>query len=195
MNLYSKTMRHFFSLTSIIFLVSCTAIDEQFLIQSDIEKNGNAQEILDQLNDPELRKGKVFVFSNIQDDLWRYVRVNGNEVLMRDQEVQVFDLVDGENDIYTFGRIFGDEVGNCSKEPYSFNTMDFKELDTHYFMILEPAALEFIGRMVNCYKEAHLVEEAFFYYLENPRSRWNWDWVLNKSAWSPPSEKGELELD
>ena len=62
MNLYSKTMRHFFSLTSIIFLVSCTAIDEQFLIQSDIEKNGNAQEILDQLNDPKLRKGKVFVF-------------------------------------------------------------------------------------------------------------------------------------
>ena len=93
-------MRHFFSLASIIFLVSCSAIDEQFLIQSDIEKNGNAQEILDQLNNPELRKGKVFVFSNIQDDLWRYVRVNGNEVLMRDQEVQVFDLVDGENDIY-----------------------------------------------------------------------------------------------
>ena len=31
------------------------------------EKEGNAQEILDQLNDPELRKGKVFVFSNKQD--------------------------------------------------------------------------------------------------------------------------------
>lgn len=195
MNLYSKTMRRFFLLTKIIFLASCASIDEQFLIQSDIEKNGNAQEILDQLNDPELRKGKVFVFSNIQDDLWRYVRVNGDELFMRDQEVQIFDLVGGENDIYTFGKIFGDEVGNCSKEPYSFNTEDFRGLDTHYFMILKPAALEFIGRMVSCYKEVHLKEEAFFYYLENPRSRWNWDWVLNKRAWSPPPEKGELELD
>ena len=92
--------------------MSCAAIDENFLIQSDIEKEDNAQEILDMLNDSELRKGKVFVFSNIQDGLWHYVRVNETEFYMRDQEV-------------------------------------------------------------------HLVEGAFFYFIENPRSRWNSDWVLN----------------
>ena len=31
---------------------------------------------------------------------------------MRDQEVQIFDLVDGKNNIYAFNRIFGDEVLN-----------------------------------------------------------------------------------
>ena len=75
--------------------MSCAAIDEQFLIQSDIEKEGNAQEILDVLNDSELRKSKIFVFSNIQDGLWHYVRVNDTELHIRDQEVQVFDLIDG----------------------------------------------------------------------------------------------------
>jgi hypothetical protein len=180
MRLYSNSMRYFLLTTSIVFLTSCAAIDENFLIQSDIEKEGNAQEILDMLNDSELRKGKVFVFSNIQDGLWHYVRVNETEFHMRDQEVQVFDSVDGENNIYAFGRIFGDEVGNCSKEPYTFNNESFKELQTHFFMITEPRELEFIGRNVRCYKEVHLVEDAFFYFKENPRSRSNPDWVLNK---------------
>lgn len=160
--------------------MSCAAIDEQFLIQSDIEKEGNAQEILDVLNDSELRKGKIFVFSNIQDGLWHYVRVNDTEVHMRDQEVQVFDLIDGGNNIFTFGRIFGDEVGSCSKEPFAFNTKNFKELETHYFMITQPLGLELFGRNIPCYKEIHLIEDAFFYFMENPRSRWNPDWVLNK---------------
>lgn len=179
MRLYSNSMRYFLLTTSIVFLMSCAAIDENFLIQSDIEKEGNAQEILDMLNDSELRKGKVFVFSNIQDGLWHYVRVNETEFHMRDQEVQAFDLADGENNIYSFGRIFGDEVGNCSKEPYTFNAESFREHKTHYFMVTEPRELEFIGRPVRCYKEIHLVEEAFFYFIENPRSRWNSDWVLN----------------
>ena len=47
MRLYSNSMRYFLLTTSIVFLMSCAAIDENFLIQSDIEKEGNAQEILD----------------------------------------------------------------------------------------------------------------------------------------------------
>ena len=57
-------------------------------------------------------RGKVFIFSNKQDGLWQFVRVNDQEKHMRDQEIQVFDLVDGENNVYAFGRIFGDEVNS-----------------------------------------------------------------------------------
>ena len=74
-------------------------MEHELGLQSDIEKEDNAQIILDQLNDSELRKGKVFVFSNIQDGLWHFVRVNETERYMRDQEVQVFDFVKGENKI------------------------------------------------------------------------------------------------
>ena len=107
-------MKHIYSLTIIFILFSCTTLEYGLLLESDIEKEGNGQLILDQLNDPELRKGKIFVFSNTQDGLWQFVRVNGVERYMRDQEVQIFDLVDGKNNIYAFNRIFGDEVLNCT---------------------------------------------------------------------------------
>ena len=103
-------MQYAYSIFISLFLFSCSTLEYGLMIESDIEKDGNAQEILDQLNDLELKKGKVFVFSNKQDGLWQFVRVNDEEKHMRDQEVQVFDLVDGENNIYAFGRIFGDEV-------------------------------------------------------------------------------------
>ena len=149
------------------------------MLESDIEKEGNGQQILDQLNDTELRKGKIFVFSNTQDGLWQFVRVNNTERYMRDQEVQVFDKVDGENSVYAFGRIFGDEVLNCTGDGFKFNTEDFAEYETHFFIITQPTGREFAGRYFNCYKEVHLTEEGFFYVKENPRSRWNWDWILN----------------
>ena len=41
------------------FLFSCEAVDWH----TTLEQNDNAQQILDQLNDPELKKGKIFVFS------------------------------------------------------------------------------------------------------------------------------------
>ena len=163
-----------------IFLFSCTTLEYGLLLESDIEKEGNGQIILDQLEDPELRKEKIFVFSNSQDGLWKFVRVNNTERYMRDQEVQVFDLVDGKNNIYAFGRIFGDEVLNCNGDGYSFNAEDFAENETHYFMIAQPAGREFGGRYFNCYKEVHLTEEAFFYSKDNPRSRIKMEWILNK---------------
>ena len=73
-------MMHIYSLTIIFILFSCTTLEHGLLLESDIEKEGNGQLILDQLNDPELRKGKIFVFSNTQDGLWQFVRVNGVEV-------------------------------------------------------------------------------------------------------------------
>ena len=172
-------MQYAYSIFISIFLFSCSTLEYGLMIESDIEKYGNAQEILNQLNDLELKKGKVFVFSNKQDGLWQFVRVNDEEKHMRDQEVQVFDLVDGENNIYAFGRIFGDEVNNCTGKGYSFNTENFPEYETHFFMIAEPAEREFIGRYFDCYKEVHLTEEAFFYIKQNPRSRFKFDWILN----------------
>ena len=171
-------MKYAYSIFISIFLFSCSTLEYGLMIESDIEKEGNAQEILDQLNDPELKKGKVFVFSNKQDGLWQFVRVNNEEKHMRDQEIQVFDLVDGENNVYAFGRIFGDEVNNCTGKGYSFNTENFPEYETHFFIIAEPAEREFIGRYFNCYKEVHLTEEGFIYIKDNPRSRWNQDWLL-----------------
>ena len=163
-----------------IFLFSCTTLEYGLLLESDIEKEGNGHIILNQLNDPESRKGKLFVFSNTQDGLWQFVRVNNKERYMRDQEVQVFDLVDGKNNIYAFNRIFGDEVLNCTGDGYSFNAKDFIEHETLFFMITDPAGREFAGRYFNCFKEVHLTEEAFFYIKDNPRSRIKMEWILNK---------------
>ena len=163
-----------------IFLFSCTTLEYGLLLESDIETEGNGHIILNHINDPESRKGKLFVFSNTQDGLWQFVRVNNKERYMRDQEVQVFDLVDGKNNIYAFNRIFGDEVLNCTGDGYSFNAKDFIEHETLFFMITEPAGREFAGRYFNCFKEVHLTEEAFFYIKDNPRSRIKMEWILNK---------------
>ena len=173
-------MKHIYLLSITFFLFSCSTLEYGLMIESDIEKEDNAQEILDQLNNSELKKRKVFVFSNTQDGLWQFVRVNNTERYMRDQEVQVFDLSDGENNVYAFGRIFGDEVNNCTGKGYSFNTEDFSEYETHFFMIAEPSEREFAGRYFNCYKEVHLTEGGFFYVIDNPRSRFKSDWVLNQ---------------
>ena len=173
-------MKYVYPLFITIFLFSCTTLEYGLLIESDIEKEGNGQIILDQLEDPELRKEKIFVFSNTQDGLWQFVRVNNTERYMRDQEVQVFDLVDGKNNIYAFGRIFGDEVLNCNGDGYTFNAEDFTELDTLFFMVVNAAESEFAGRKLNCYKEFHLSEEGFFYFKDNPRTRYKSDWFLNQ---------------
>ena len=173
-------MKYTYILSILIFFFSCSSMEyDNLFIQSDIEKEGNAQIILDQLNDSELRKGKVFVFSNIQDGLWHFVRVNETERYMRDQEVQVFDLVEGENKIFAFLKALGDEVYNCTGDEFAFSTKDFPEYETFFFMVVKSAESEFAGRKLNCYKEFHLSEEGFFYFKDNPRSRYKSDWFLN----------------
>jgi len=166
-------MKKIFSIFSIIFLFSCASVE------STLQQNGNAQEILDGLASKELRKGKIFVLSNIQDIGLKNVRVNDEVVQMRDKEIQAFDLVEGENSIYSFLEIFDDEVYNCNVEQYFFNTNDFIDMETHYFMIIEIAGKEFIGRQVDCFKDVHIKEEAFFYFIDNPRSIFKKDWILN----------------
>ena len=173
-------MKYVYMLSILILLFSCSSLEYELGIQSDIEKEGNAQIILDQLNDSELRKGKVFVFSNISDGLFHYVRVNETERYMRDQEVQVFDLIDGKNNIFAFLTAFGDEVYNCNGEEFVFTTKDFPEYETFFFMVVETAESEFAGRKLNCFKEFHLTEEGFFYIKDNPRSRYKSDWFLNE---------------
>ena len=172
-------MRNIYLIAITFFLSSCTTLEYELGIQSDIEKEGNAQIILDQLKDSELRKGKVFVFSNIRNGLFHYVRVNETERYMRDQEVQVFDLIDGKNNIFAFLTAFGDEVYNCNGEEFVFSTKDFPEYETFFFMVVEAAESEFAGRKLNCFKEFHLTEEGFFYIKDNPRSRYKSDWFLN----------------
>ena len=172
-------MRNIYLIAITFFLSSCTTLEYELGIQSDIEKEGNAQIILDQLKDSELRKGKVFVFSNIRNGLFHYVRVNETEKYMRDQEVQVFDLIDGKNNIFAFLTAFGDEVYNCSGEEFVFTTEEFPEYETFFFMVVEAAESEFAGRKLNCFKEFHLTEEGFSYIKDNPRSRYKSDWFLN----------------
>ena len=173
-------MKYTYILSILILLFSCSSLEYELGIQSDIEKDGNVQIILDQLNDSELRKGKVFVLSNIQDGLWHFVRVNETERYMRDQEVQVFDLVEGENKIFAFLKTLGDEVFyNCTGDEFAFSTKDFPEYETFFFMVVKSAESEFAGRKLNCYKEFHLSEEGFFYFKDNPRSRYKSDWFLN----------------
>jgi hypothetical protein len=46
-----------------IFLFSCETLDSIVDMRSTLERNDNAQQILDQLNDSELKKGKIFVLS------------------------------------------------------------------------------------------------------------------------------------
>ena len=165
-------MKNILNLLSVFFLFSCESVDWY----TTLEENDNAQEILDQLNDPELKKGKIFVFSQHIDDVVAKIRVNGEVFLIRRNEVLSFELKEGDNSIYTYLVAFGDEVSNCDKEPYIFNTKNFEGYETHYFLLLE--IIEG-GKVFDCFRDVHVTEEGFHYIKENPRSRWKQDWLLN----------------
>ena len=165
-------MKNILNLLSVFFLFSCESVDWY----TTLEENDNAQEILDQLNDPELKKGKIFVFSQHIDDVVAKIRVNGEVFLIRRNEVLSFELKEGDNSIYTYLVAFGDEVSNCDKEPYIFNTKNFEGYESHYFLLLE--IIEG-GKVFDCFRDVHVTEEGFHYIKENPRSRWKQDWLLN----------------
>ena len=165
-------MKNILNLLSVFFLFSCESVDWY----TTLEENDNAQEILDQLNDPELKKGKIFVFSQHIDDVVAKIRVNGEVFLIRRNEVLSFELKEGDNSLYTYLVAFGDEVSNCDKEPYIFNTKNFEGYESHYFLLLE--ILEG-GKVFDCFRDVHVTEEGFQYIKENPRSRWKQEWLLN----------------
>ena len=166
-------MKNILYLLSLFFLFSCESLDRH----TTLEENDNVQEILDQLNDSELKKGKIFVFSNHKDDrVIAKILVNEQVFLIKRNEVQSFELKEGNNSLYTYLVAFGDEVRNCNKEPYIFNTKDFEGYETHYFLLLE---IREGGKMFDCYRDVHVTEEGFHYFQENPRSKWKQDWTLN----------------
>jgi len=166
-------MKNILYLLSLFFLFSCESLDRH----TTLEENDNVQEILDQLNDSELKKGKIFVFSNHKDDrVIAKILVNEQVFLIKRNEVQSFELKEGNNSLYTYLVAFGDEVRNCNKEPYIFNTKDFEGYETHYFLLLE---IKEGRKMFDCYRDVHVTEEGFHYFQENPRSKWKQDWTLN----------------
>jgi hypothetical protein len=120
-----------------IFLFSCATLDSIVDMRSTLERNDNAQQILDQLNDSELKKGKIFVLSWHREFLLAEIRVNEEVFSIKREEIQSFELKDGNNSLSTYLTAFGDEVGNCNKEPYVFNTNDFEDDETHYFILIE----------------------------------------------------------
>ena len=165
-------MKNILNLLSVFFLFSCESVDWY----TTLEENDNAQEILDQLNDTELKKRKIFVLSKHIDDVVAKIRVNDEVYLIRRNEILSFELKEGDNSLYTYLIAFGDEVSNCDKEPYIFNTKNFEGYETHYFLLLE--IIEG-GKVFDCFRDVHVTEEGFQYIKENPRSRWKQEWLLN----------------
>ena len=165
-------MKNILNLLSVFFLFSCESVDWY----TTLEENDNAQEILDQLNDTELKKKKIFVLSKHTDNVVAKIRVNDEVFLIRRNEILSFELKEGDNSLYTYLIAFGDEVSNCDKEPYIFNTKDFEGYETHYFLLLE--IIEG-GKVFDCFRDVHVTEEGFQYIKENPRSRWKQEWLLN----------------
>ena len=165
-------MKNILNLLSVFFLFSCESVDWY----TTLEENDNAQEILDQLNDTELKKKKIFVLSKHTDNVVAKIRVNDEVFLIRRNEILSFELKEGDNSLYTYLIAFGDEVSNCDKEPYIFNTKNFEGYETHYFLLLE--IIEG-GKVFDCFRDVHVTEEGFHYIKENPRSRWKQEWLLN----------------
>ena len=167
-------MKNILCLLLTIFLFSCATLDSIVDMRSTLERNGNAQQILDQLNDSELKKGKIFALSWHREFLLTEIRVNEEVFSIKREEIQSFELKDGNNSLSTYLTAFGDEVGNCNKEPYVFNTNDFEDDETHYFILIEAPK-----KMSTCFSDVHVTEEAFHYKKENPRSRWKEGWTIN----------------
>ena len=165
-------MKNILYLLSLFFLFSCESLDRH----TTLEENDNVQEILDQLNDTELKKKKIFVLSKHTDNVVAKIRVNDEVFLIRRNEILSFELKEGDNSLYTYLIAFGDEVSNCDKEPYIFNTKNFEGYETHYFLLLE--IIEG-GKVFDCFRDVHVTEEGFQYIKENPRSRWKQEWLLN----------------
>ena len=71
-------MKFYYSLLVVIFLSSCatTSIDQR--------------EIIPELFDPELKNGKIFVFSNHNDPRMIHVRVNDEYQQMKHKDLKIF---------------------------------------------------------------------------------------------------------
>ena len=114
------------------------------------------------------------MLSRHKNDVAIKIRVNEEVFIIRREEIQSFELKEGNNSLFTYLVAFGDEVGNCNRESYVFNTKDFEDDETHYFILMEGP-----GPIFTCFRDVHVKEEAFHYKKENPRSRWKEGWTIN----------------
>ena len=118
--------------------------------------------------DPELKKGKIFVFSNHMDPIPMNIRVNGEVRKIKHTETQIFDLKDGQNSVKNLGRVSTGESSNCDKQPYTFNTEMFPEVETYYFVIQQ--GFDSTIRTFTCFKDFEVNEKAFLKQINNPRN-------------------------
>lgn len=149
-------MRFSFAFCILIIVSSCATTKVEY------------RQIVPELFDPELKKGKIFVFSNHVDIRSINIRVNGEVRKMKHAETRIFDLQQGQNSIFSFMSIAGSEQENCDNQPYTFNTEMFPEVETYYFVIQK--GLE--GRVLSiaCFKDFQVDEDFFLKQIENPRS-------------------------
>lgn len=126
------------------------------------------KQIVPELFDPELKKGKIFVFSNHVDVRSINIRVNDEVRKMKHAETQIFDLKQGQNSLSSFMIFAGNEQENCDDLPYTFDTEMFPEIETYYFVIQKG----FDGGLLNiaCFKDFQVNEDFFLKQMENPRS-------------------------
>lgn len=126
------------------------------------------KQIVPELFDPELKKGKIFVFSNHVDVRSINIRVNDEVRKMKHAETQIFDLKQGQNSLSSFMIFAGNEQENCDDLPYTFDTEMFPEIETYYFVIQKG----FDGGLLNiaCFKDFQVDEDVFLKQIENPRS-------------------------
>ena len=126
------------------------------------------RKVIPELFDPELKKGKIFIFSNHVDIRTINIRVNGEVREMKHTETQIFDLKQGKNSVFSFMIFAGNEQENCDDQPYTFNTDMYPEIETYYFVIQKG----FNGGILNiaCFKDFQVNEDFFLKQMENPRS-------------------------
>lgn len=150
-------MKFFFNVLLLIILSSCatTIIDQR--------------QIIPELFDPELKKGKIFVFSNHVDIRTINIRVNDEVREMKHTETQIFDLKQGQNSLSSFMVFGGNEQENCDDQPYTFSTEIFPEVETYYFVIQSVFDKDRILK-VRCFKDFQVNEDFFVKQIENPRS-------------------------
>ena len=150
-------MKFFFNVLLLIILSSCatTTIDQR--------------QIIPELFDPELKKGKIFIFSNHVDIRSINIRVNDEVREMKHTETQIFDLKQGQNSLSSFMVFGGNEQENCDDQPYTFSTEIFPEVETYYFVIQSVFDKDRILK-VRCFKDFQVNEDFFVKQIENPRS-------------------------
>ena len=146
------------------FLITCFVI----LISSCATTSVDQRKIVPELFDSELKKGKIFIYSNHVDIRTINIRVNDEVRKMKHTETQIFDLKQGQNSVYSFMIFAGNEQENCDNQPYTFNTDMYLEIETYYFVIQKG----FDGGLLNiaCFKDFQVNEDVFLRQMENPRS-------------------------